>query len=729
MKVLVTGGCGFIGSHVCDKFNREGYEVFIIDNLSTGQKQYVKHKHRLYEMNIEDPKIEEVFKSNRFDVVVHLAAQADRDFANKHPYMDARINVLGTVNLLNLASKYKCKRFVFISSDEVYSPKAVEPISEGNQKNPASELGLDKMICETYCNKWRAKNGLDTVILRVGNVYGPRQGISLSCASVANWVVTLLKGNPIQIPESAHKMIHLIYVEDVAEAIYKAASIRVNEALNIGSNQQTSLQEVFNEMSSLMEDELIQYHPGSCELHLPRHMDNTLAKKLLDWQPLTQLSSGMQKTIEWYSDHLSDFENEIKAKPVKGRRAYKLLVFKDKLIIAAESIAGLLMTLSYKGYYLQRNLEEPFDMGLIFIILFSTIYGSKMGIITILLSIIATIIAYIGSGKEPLILLYQTDFFLRLAFYVFIGFLIGYIKDKNERQIESNYNQINILEEKLEFTTLLYKDMSEIRDELQNQIVNSEDSFGKIFSVVQTLDSLSPDDIFADAVSVIEKLMKTNAVAIYKFDEGSYYARLMANSAALSGRLSKSIKIEEHPEIRYTIKHRDLFVSREIGEGKPVMAMPVFDRLQLIGCIVIYQSEFERLTLSYQNYFKVITSLIATSLMKAYIYDAAVEKDRYIEGTEILKTDCFNEMLMSRYRLKHENGVAFSVLEVEYDKADFEKVGQLANSVLRDTDAIGLNEEEALMIILSNTENEEAQFVINRLEKLGVNVTLLRGGQ
>lgn len=732
MKVLITGGCGFIGSHVCDRFYREGHEVFIIDNLSTGSRDNVQHKHRLYEMNIEDPQIEEVFKNNRFDAIIHLAAQVDRLFATRHPNADARTNVLGTLNLLNAATKYKNKRFIFISSEEVYSLSNPTPIGERNEKNPPTMLGLEKLIGETYCSKWRTLRHLDTTILRLGSVYGPRQKADSQGIPVSKWISQLLKGTEVHVAGDPERHVDLIYVEDVAAAIYNVANIKLYETMNICGNQPIEMAQVFSALEGRVDTTLVKYHHGSVEPYYGRHLDNTLAKRLLDWQPLTDINKGMLKTLEWYADHQ---EAQAKAKASAKQQEYNQEILNKKagrakwrtpLLRALEALIAFGLVFAYKLNYFQQHTTEPFDLGLVFIIVFSILYGSKQGIAAILLSALATFGAHVLSGREPLMLFYQSEFFMNLAFYVFVGFIIGYVRDNREQRLEANENQIRVLEEKLDFATILYQDMREIRDELQHQIVNSEDSFGKIFSVVQTLDTLSPDEVFAKAIQVIERLMKTDAVAIFKFGEDSRYARLMANSAKLSSVISKSIHIEEHPEIQYIQKRHELFVSRQVGEGQPIMAMPVFDKNTIIGSIVLYRSDFERLTLSYQNYFKVITNLVATSLMKAYAYDAAIEMDRYIDGTDALKPERFMELLESKQRLLEENQVAFSLLHVPNAKQDLARIAQLASSILRDTDAIGLHPSGEVYVLLGNTQNDESIFVVKRLEQLGIFTELVQ---
>jgi len=154
MKVLITGGYGFIGSHVGERFHQEGYDVFILDNLSTGKKGNVSFKHKGYVLFVEDRKCEEIFKANRFDVVIHLAAQNSVARSFENPLLDAETNIAGLVNMLDLSARYGVKKFLYASSAAVYGPQTQLPITEEAGCHPISPYGISKAAGELYCAQW-----------------------------------------------------------------------------------------------------------------------------------------------------------------------------------------------------------------------------------------------------------------------------------------------------------------------------------------------------------------------------------------------------------------------------------------------------------------------------------------------------------------------------------------------------------------------------------------------
>lgn len=171
MRVLITGGYGFIGSHVADRFFKEGYEVHIIDNLVTGKVENITFKHKFYQLSIDDPKCRDIFAAYNFDIVVHLAAQVSVATSMQNPSYDAQSNIVGLVQMLKFATEFKVKKFIFASSAAVYGEQALLPITEDMPTNPISPYGLSKLVGEKYCSNWAASQGLASICFRFSNVY------------------------------------------------------------------------------------------------------------------------------------------------------------------------------------------------------------------------------------------------------------------------------------------------------------------------------------------------------------------------------------------------------------------------------------------------------------------------------------------------------------------------------------------------------------------------------
>lgn len=730
MKVLVTGGFGFIGSHIADKFHREGYDISIIDNMTSGKKENFIHNHRFYELSVEDLKCEEVFKSNNFDIIIHMAAPIDEVCSLASNYQETKSTILGLINILDLSVKYNVKKFIYASSASVYGDDTDFPSVEDSSKNPMTVSAVNKLHGEYYCSKWSTLYHLDTVSIRMSNVYGPRQDPE-NGGAVAAFIEKLSEGSGIIIYGDGEQLRDFIYVEDVADAVYKAANIKFSGVLNLSTGKATSINHLVKIIEKYGAFKTIQHVERRFGEIRNSSLDNTSIVRIFDWIPITSLEEGIDKTYENYIRSVANTAVKSPKNTGKVRKGRKLPAFiaskakKKRWLPYLENVSAfvLLTLFSINNAHMYNNL--PIDLNLLLIIVFTIVYGTRQGIVSFLLSFISSVLIFILTGRDPMILLYSTDFYLTFAYYVFISFIIGYVKDNLTGDNSDKKEKLDILNEKIGFLTSIYNDMGTVRDELQSQIVNSEDSLGKIISIIQELDTLNPEEVFTKAIIVLEKLMKTQGVAIFRFNETSKYARLMACSPRIYETIPKSIKIDENPEIINAIVSRDLYVSKELAEGKPLLVMPVLDRGNAVGSILIYSSEFERLTLSYQNYFRIITNLISSALFKAYAYDVAIENEKYIPRTHILKPAIFHEMVASKRVLRKNYNLNFIILKIILNGVPQKSAADAVGGIIRDTDFMGLDEESNLFLVLGNTNEREAEFVTSRLAKLGFSAELI----
>ncbi len=252
MKVLVTGGYGFIGSHVVERFEKEGHEVFIIDNMSSGKVENVSCKHKFYKIDVEDKSCEYVFKNNKVDIVVHLAAQINVTTSLEDPFLDTKTNILGLVNMLELSAKYKIKKFIFASSAAIYGNNEKIPLTEEEIAEPLSPYGISKYMGEKYCEKWNDIYNLDTICFRFSNVYGPRQGIIGEGGVISIFMDNIVKDQKITLNGNGEQTRDFIYVSDLTDALFKAAESDISHGVyNLSSNSRSSLNNLIKILNDL----------------------------------------------------------------------------------------------------------------------------------------------------------------------------------------------------------------------------------------------------------------------------------------------------------------------------------------------------------------------------------------------------------------------------------------------------------------------------------------------
>ncbi len=300
LKVLITGGYGFIGSHVAEYFFKEGYDVHILDDLSSGKKENIQFSHTFHHLSIDDAFCGEVFSYHSFHTVVHLAAQVSVAKSIENPLKDAQLNIVGLLNILQLAKTYGVKKFIFASSAAIYGNNVNIPLEETEQPNPISPYGLSKWIGEQYCTFESHASELETVCLRFSNVYGPRQTDEGEGGVISIFTSQILKNETLQVHGDGNQTRDFIYVEDVAAAIYRAAHSPVYGVFNLSTNTEESIRDILRYLEKF-HGEKINYtftKPREGDIYRSS-LQNKRIGEILGWLPRYKLEEGLKKTYAW----------------------------------------------------------------------------------------------------------------------------------------------------------------------------------------------------------------------------------------------------------------------------------------------------------------------------------------------------------------------------------------------------------------------------------------------
>lgn len=301
-KVLVTGGAGFIASHIADRYISEGYDVVVVDDLSSGKVENLNPKAVFYKIDIRDKGISAIFEKERPEIVNHHAAQMDVRRSVADPVFDAEVNILGMLNLLQNSVRYGAKKFVFASSGgAVYGEQDIFPAPESHQTNPVSPYGISKLAGEKYLFYYKEVHGLDYVALRYANVYGPRQNPHGEAGVVAIFTTKLLKGEQPFINGDGKQTRDYVYVRDVVEANWQATIRDFCGPVNIGTGVETDVNELFMNLVKLTGSDAKEVHgPAKAGEQKRSVIDNRKASDVLGWKPKVELDEGLRETVEFF---------------------------------------------------------------------------------------------------------------------------------------------------------------------------------------------------------------------------------------------------------------------------------------------------------------------------------------------------------------------------------------------------------------------------------------------
>lgn len=302
MKILVTGGAGFIGSHLTRKLLSQGCEVVALDNLSTGLRENMPAGVELIEMDVCDPQLVDVFAKQRFDMVVHLAGQTMVDASIRDPQVDQEVNIGGTVNVLEAARKSKVRRIVFASTAAAYGDADQLPIKESTAVNPQSFYGLSKVTVEHYLDLYQRFFGLEYVVLRFSNVYGERQGDGGEGGVISIFTKRIAAEQPITIYGDGEQTRDFIYAGDVAAGIWGALqTTSVNMVCNLSTQTEVSLNELVGILTNVAGRKIQPVYEADRAGDIKHSMlSNARARKYFDWKPMTSLEDGLQRTYLYF---------------------------------------------------------------------------------------------------------------------------------------------------------------------------------------------------------------------------------------------------------------------------------------------------------------------------------------------------------------------------------------------------------------------------------------------
>lgn len=303
MKILVTGGAGFIASQIADEYINQGHQIFILDNLTTGFEKNINLNAQFIREDICSSAIISLFEKEKFDVINHHAAQIDVRKSVNDPVFDANTNILGTINLLQASIKTGVKKFIFASTGgAIYGEQEYFPADEKHPTNPVSPYGITKLTIEKYLYFYRNEYGLKYSILRYANVYGPRQNPFGEAGVVAIFTNKLLRNENPVINGNGKQTRDYVFVEDVVKANVIALNDNSSEIYNVGTGTETSVNELFLKLNKVAGNKAEEKHgPAPKGEQLRSVISSAKLFNRFKWKPSIKIDEGLQKTFNFFS--------------------------------------------------------------------------------------------------------------------------------------------------------------------------------------------------------------------------------------------------------------------------------------------------------------------------------------------------------------------------------------------------------------------------------------------
>jgi UDP-glucose 4-epimerase len=307
MRILVTGGAGFIASHVTDAFVAGGHQVSVLDDLSSGKRENLNPQATFYHLDVQDPGVAEVMRRERPEVLCHHAAQMDVRRSVADPVFDAKVNLVGLLNLMEHGRENGLRRVLFSSTGgAIYGEQDVYPAPETHKTEPISPYGVAKLASERYLFFYSVAYGISYAALRYANVYGPRQNPHGEAGVVAIFAEKLLRGEQPIINGDGKQTRDYVYVGDLVRANLAALTADFTGAVNLGTGVETDVNMIFHHLRTLCGSTAFEQHgPAKPGEQLRSVIDSRLAQRVLGWRPEVSLLDGLRETLAFFRSRLA----------------------------------------------------------------------------------------------------------------------------------------------------------------------------------------------------------------------------------------------------------------------------------------------------------------------------------------------------------------------------------------------------------------------------------------
>ncbi|MFA9462731.1 MAG: NAD-dependent epimerase/dehydratase family protein [Velocimicrobium sp.] len=715
MNVLLIGGAGYVMDAIINKLNKEGHRIYIL----TGNK-YKVGKYRMvyekYHFPYDSDCIKEVFDSVNPDITI-FAGAFDSNFNWNQVRNESVRFSSGLVNTLIAFSLLKHGRFIYLSSEEVYSESYPDDIVEGEMFTAISFRAMALAQGETVCRNYHQTMGLDVVVLRLDHLVDIPKNKSDVNEICSKMCMEALKSGKISVNEK--NIISMVFMSDAMEFVYRILSMNTHKhtVYNIGSSEAVSEMHIAQLIQKVLGNSIsiIDNTTGNDKKIV---LSNLRFKEEFGLTILNHTEEIVQKVAVYMKRHVNSFVDlDDEGRGFFGKTVQKFKVIISALIPFAENMVCFIPFFMLNNRAVGSTYFANLDFYLLYVLIFAIVYGQQQATFSAIMAVLGYCFRqmYNRSGFEVM-LDYNT--YVWIAQLFILGLVVGYMSDRLKMIKGEGETEINYLSDQLYDIQDINTSSIRMKNVLETQIVNQNDSVGKIYEVISGLDKYEPEEVLFQAAEVLSHLMNSEDVAIYTVVNRSY-ARIISATSQKARELGNSIEYTTLGDMYEDLKQRRVFINKKLEDKYPLMANAIYseDEMQII--FMVWGLPWERMTLSQSNMLIVIGYLIQNAVVRANRYMGALVNKRYMEGTNILEMSAF-QSLMKAYLSASKKGLTIcTIVRIDVLDKNFEKAGELLGAKLRNSDYLGKLEDGKLYALLSNTGRNDANFVINRFREAG----------
>lgn len=716
MDILLAGGSGRFIDELIDKFKKEGHRVYVLTGSRYRNVSYSKVFEKYY-FTYDSDVLREIFESVNPDVVIFMGAYDTGFDWNKRSSKEAVRYQAGLVNMLIAFSGLNKGKFIYLSSEEVYSGNYDDNIPESEPVTPESTKALAIAQGEQTCISYKNNIGIDVIVVRIEHLFNTpnnRNEVRDICSRMC--LQAALMG---EITINHNHFFGMIHQSDAVEFIFRlvASKKHLSDIYNLTSSQPVSEEELADIIDDKMEEKIsIEMSPSAEENR--RVLSNTLYDGEFGIRLFHRLEDTIIETVDKMKKNRSDFEADGSGKKgFLGRFKKKSAVIIRALLPFIENLIAFIPFFMLNNRAVGSDYFNNLDFYLLYVLLFAIVYGQHQAVFSGVLAVIGYCFrqSYDRSGFDVM-LDYNT--YVWIAQLFILGLVVGYMRD-----------QIRIIkgedEQEMGYLSGLLDDIEDINDSnvrmknvLETQIVNQNDSFGKLYEITSSLEQYSPEEVLFYAAEVLSRVIDSKDVAIYTVANSSY-ARLFSATSTKARELGNSVNYTNLGPMYDALKEKKVYVNREMDEKYPLMANAIYSEEEMQLIVMVWGIPWERMTLGQANMLTVISYLIQNAVIRANRYLEALEYKRYVEGTNILEAEAFNSLVKAYLGAKAKGLTECTFLCIDCRNYSLEQTGASVAKKLRQSDFLGELGDGKLYALLANTNENDARLVMQRFEESG----------
>lgn len=727
MNILIIGGTGSLTNQIIRKMKKEGHRVYLLTGDRFKINNYEKVFER-YDLPYESECLSDVFESVNPDVTIFMGA-FDTNFRWENEQREIVRYTSSLTNFLTAHSMASSCRFIYLSSDEVFGNNNKKNITEDTLAAPSTMKGMALAQGEDICANFQRIRNADIVVLRFDHLYKVPIELKEVNDVVSSMCLEAMRTQNISV--NKNNKFALLFDSDAVEFIFRVARCSDHEhsLYNISSSIELSDMDVAQYIKQKMDGETVinivesESEKRRCVLDNSRFNDEFAVNIFADTQ------KTIERVAEYMTGHPKIFLTDEERTPTLFERILNRAGWAVRALIPyIENLICFIPFFFLNNGAANSQFFSELDFYLLYVLLFAVIHGQQQALFSAVLAVFGYFITE-ARGRGLLEITLDYNIYIWIAQLFIIGLVVGYMKDQiHKLRLESEEEQ-QFLNRQLSDIKDINGSNVRVKDALETQIVNSNDSIGKIYAITSKLENNTPEEVLFYAAEMLKEFIGSDDVAIYTVSNKDY-ARLFSHTSDRAKSLGKSIRYRELGELYDTIAEHKVYINKKQDERYPLMSAAIYDddaEMQII--IMAWGIPWERMTLGQANVLTSVSYLIQNAVLRAARYITMLENRRYQEDKHMVEQESFTSLVHVFTEARDKELTECSIVQLRLDpsigQSRYEEVAKVLSAKLRDSDFIGTLDDGKMYILLSNADGNDASYVIDRVKNEGYDCVLL----